>query len=273
MKGLKVNREGHNVLGYRIQLQNVAGFGGEVAPPFERIYGGGENEIRGFDIRSNSPYTFIPTRVLFNLTNPDGSLVPRDPTNSTLGYVQVPLPVYRLAPIGGDTAFTSNLEYRIPIVNQVTFAIFTDFGMTFDTEKSQLRQSVLGQSILNTPLYGCPVISNGACFGGKQVDFPLDLAVVPHTNFVPRMSNGAELQVILPIVNAPFRIYYAYNPLRLYRNLPPQLAVSQSEFQGFFPTNTGAGQYSYQQAMQLYGANYELREPRKTFRFTVATTF
>ena len=272
MKGLKVDREGHNVLGYRVQLQNVAGFGGQVAPPFDRIYGGGESEVRGFDIRSNSPYSFIPTRVLFNLTNPDGSLVPRDPTNSSLGNVQIPLPVYRLAPIGGDTAITSNLEYRIPIVNQVTFAVFTDFGMTFDTEKSQLRQSILGQSILNTPLYGCPVITNGACFGGQKVTFPLDLGTVPHTNFVPRMSNGAELQVILPIVNAPFRIYYAYNPLRLYRNLPPQFAVSQSEFQGFFP-NTGAGQYSYQQAIQLYGANYELREPRKTFRFTVATTF
>jgi outer membrane protein insertion porin family len=272
MKGLKVDREGHNVLGYRIQLQNVAGFGGQVAPPFDRIYGGGESEVRGFDIRSNSPYSFIPTRVLFNLTNPDGTLVPRDPTNSTLGNVQIPLPIYRLAPIGGDTAITSNLEYRIPIVNQVTFAVFTDFGMTFDTEKSQLRQSILGQSILNTPLYGCPTITNGACFGGQKVTFPLDLGTVPHTNFVPRMSSGAELQVILPIVNAPFRIYYAYNPLRLYRNLPPQLAVSSSEFQGFFPT-TGAGQYSYQQAIQLYGANYELREPRKTFRFTVATTF
>ncbi len=51
MKGLKVNREGHNVLGYRVQVSNVAGFGGEVAPPFSRIYGGGENDVRGFDIR------------------------------------------------------------------------------------------------------------------------------------------------------------------------------------------------------------------------------
>lgn len=273
MKGLRIDREGHNVLGYRIQLSNVAGFGGEVAPPFNRIYGGGENEVRGFDIRSSSPYTFIPTRVLFNLTNPDGTLVPRDPTNSTLGNVQIPLPIYRLAPIGGDTSLTSNLEYRVPIVNQVTFAVFTDFGLTFDTQKSQLRQSVLGQSILNTPLYGCSEVINGACFGGQKVTFPLDLATVPHTNIVPRMSNGAELQVILPIVNAPFRIYYAYNPLRLYRNLPQQLAVTPQQFQSMFPTNLGAGQFTYQQALQLYGADYVLREPRKTFRFTVATTF
>jgi len=277
MKGLKVNREGHNVLGYRVQITNVAGFGGEVAPPFSRIYGGGENDIRGFDIRSSSPYTFIPTRVMFNLTSADGSLVPRDPTNATLGYIQIPLPVYRLSSIGGDTALTSNLEYRIPIVNQVTFAFFTDFGLTVNTEPSQLRESVLGQSLINTPSYGCPVYASGSgyCSGGQQVSFPLHLQTVPGTNIVPRMSNGAELQVILPIVNAPFRLYYAYNPLRLYKDLPQQLTVSPQEFQSFFPfaTNPGAAQTSYQQAVQYYGADYILREPRKTFRLTVSTTF
>ena len=40
---------------------------------------------------------------------------------------------------------------------------------------------------------------------------------VSGTNFVPRMSLGAELSVLMPIINAPFRLYYAYNPLRLYR--------------------------------------------------------
>jgi len=35
--------------------------------------GGGENDVRGFDIRASSPYTFIPNNILFNLTNPDGS--------------------------------------------------------------------------------------------------------------------------------------------------------------------------------------------------------
>jgi outer membrane protein insertion porin family len=275
MKLLKYNREGHNVLGYRLQLANIAGFGGEVAPPFSRIYSGGDNDLRGFDIRSAAPYTFIPTRVMFNLTNPDGTTVPRDPSNPTLGNVQIPLPIYRLAAIGGDTSLTANLEYRIPIVSQVTFAFFTDFGLTMNTEKSQLRQSVLGQSLINAPSYGCPQVINGACVGGQQVSFPLRLATVPGTNFVPRMSNGASLQVILPIVNAPIQIYYAYNPLRLFKNLPQQLAVSPEEFKSFFPfaTSPEAAEFTYQQALQFYGANYILREPRKTFRFTVATTF
>jgi outer membrane protein insertion porin family len=206
MKGLRINREGHNVLGMRAQISHVTGFGGEVAPPTNRIYGGGENDVRGFDIRASSPYTFIPNKLLFNLTNPDGTTVPRDPTQPLLGNVQIPLPIYRLVTIGGDTQFTSNLEYRIPIVNQVTFALFTDFGLTGNLQSGQLRQSVAGQSAITSPSYGCPVFQNGACFGGQTVNFPFFLKTVPGTNFVPRMSNGAELQVILPIINAPFRI-------------------------------------------------------------------
>ncbi|MDE1154372.1 MAG: outer membrane protein assembly factor BamA [Acidobacteriaceae bacterium] len=272
MKGLKVNKEGHNVLAMRAQFSHVAGFGGQVAPPFARIYGGGENDVRGFDIRASSPYTFIPVRTLFNLTNPDGTLVPRDQNDPRLGNVQIPLPIYRLSSIGGDTQITGNLEYRIPIMNQVTFDFFTDFGLTFDSMSSQLRQSVLGLSTLNAASYGCPEVINGTCFGGQQVKFPLYMSTVPYTNVVPRMSNGAELQVVLPIVNAPVRIYYAYNPLRLYRDLDPHLAVSQAEFKSFFP-QTAAGDYSYQQAMQMYGSNYQMREPRKTFRMTVSTTF
>jgi outer membrane protein insertion porin family len=276
MKGLKVNNEGHNVLGYRIQLAHTQGFGGEVAPPTHRLYEGGESDIRGFDPRSISPYTFVPNKVQFILTNPDGTSVPRDPSNPPLGPIQIPLPIYRMVSIGGDTALTATLEYRIPIVNQVTFAFFTDFGMDFDSLQGQLRQSSAGLSLLNGAQYGCPTIINGACFGGSAVKFPDTLAIVPGTNYVPRMSNGAELQVILPIVNAPFRIYYAYNPLRLYKDIPQKLAVPNTgpgnTFQSYFP-DSGAGQFSYQQALQFYGADYILREPRKTFRLTVSTTF
>jgi outer membrane protein insertion porin family len=275
MKGLKISNEGRNVLGFRIQLAHVNGFGGEVAPPTNRIYGGGENDIRGFDIRASSPYTFVPVKVQFNLTDPDGTLVPRDPTNPSLGNIQIPLPIYRLVSVGGDTQLTTNVEYRIPTpIPQVTFAFFTDFGLTGDLEKGQLRQSVSGASVLSSPLYGCPTFINGACVGGQAVPAysPLYLKTVPGTNFVPRMSNGAEMQVILPVINAPFRLYYAYNPLRLYKDVPQQLAVDDATFRTMFPTS-GAGLYSYQQALQLYGPSYQLREPRKTFRLTVSTTF
>ena len=281
MKGLRFNNEGRNVLGMRLQLAHINGFGGEVAPPTNRLYGGGENDIRGFDVRSSSPYTFVPVKVPFNVTNPDGTLVPRDPTNPSLGNVQNPLPIYRLVSIGGDTQFTANIQYQIPIVSTVSFNFFTDFGLVGDLEKSQLRQSVAGAQVLSSPLYGCTTFVNGACLGGQSVPgfSPLQLSEVPHTNFVPRMSSGAELQVILPIVNAPFRIFYAYNPLRLYEDIPQKLAlpntcaVGQTAcFRSLFPAGD-AGDYDYQQALQFYGANYQLREPRKTLRLTVSTTF
>jgi outer membrane protein insertion porin family len=290
MKGLKVNREGHQVLGYRLQFANIAGYGGQVAPPFARLYSGGENDLRGFDVRSAGPYTFIPTKVMFNLTNPDGSTVPQNPGNPpSQGNVQIPLPIYRLSSVGGDTSFTSNLEYRFPIINQVTFAFFTDFGLTFNSEPSQLRQSVEGLSSLDSSSYGCASYdaSTGNCFGQSSVKFPLYLQQVPGTNFVPRMSNGAYIQVVLPIINAPFVLYYAYNPLRLYKDIPQELAVPLNCsatvtqcYKNFFPyaTNPGAADYTYKQVQQYYDLNpqdnnYTLREPRKTFRLTISTSF
>lgn len=276
MKGIRINREGHNVLGYRVQFAHVEGFGGEVAPPTNRIYSGGDSDVRGFDIRSAGPYAFIPVRTMFNLTNPDGSTVPRDPTNPALGNVQIPLPIYRMVQIGGDTSITSNIEYRIPIMDRVTFSFFTDFNLTFDALPGQLRQSVAGNAAVSGADYGCPSYINGACYGIQSVHFPYQLKVVPGTNFVPRMSNGAQLEVTLPIVNAPFRLYYAFNSLRLNKTVPQELAVPNTgagnTFQSYFP-NSGAGLYSYQQAVQFYGANYVLHEPRKTFRLTVSTSF
>jgi outer membrane protein insertion porin family len=274
IKGLKLNPDGHNVLALRLQFAHVSGFGGQVAPPTNRIYGGGENDVRGFDIRASSPYTFIPLKVQYNLTNPDGTLVPQHPTNPSLGNEQISIPVYRLAAVGGDSQFTANAQYEIPIISQVSFNFFTDFGLTGDLRPSQLQQSVAGTSVLASAPYGCTNFNNGSCTGTQSVAAfaARQLNPVPFTNFVPRMSVGAELQVILPIVNAPFRLYYAYNPLRLYRDVPQQLAVDNATFRTMFPTD-GAGLYSYQQALQLYGASYQLREPRKTFRLTVGTTF
>ena len=57
-------------------------------------------------------YTFVPVKVNFNLTNPDGSTVPRDPTNSSLGNIQIPLPIYRPVAVGGDSQVTANT--RVP---------------------------------------------------------------------------------------------------------------------------------------------------------------
>ena len=39
-----------------------------------------------------------------------------------------------------------------------------------------------------------------------------------------------------------------------------------------FPSG-GAGDYTYQEAIESYGSQYIFHDPRKTFRFTISTTF
>jgi outer membrane protein insertion porin family len=285
MHYLTPSATGHNVLGLRAQLSYVQGFGGDVAPPQNRFYTGGESDLRGFDIRGATPYGYVPNRVTVQLTNPDGTCVPRDPTNPQLNQcIQVPIPVYGIASIGGDTSLTTNAEYRIPIAGPVTFSFFDDFGLDVATNRGQLKQSPEGFASLTAPLYGCPVYNNGACQGGipgSQVGFQKDIRPVEGTNFVPRMSLGGELGVIMPVVNAPFRLYYAYNPLRLYERpycndvvLGGRVQSCSAELitRDMFPPG-GAGDYTYSQAIQAYGAQNLFREPRKTFRLTVSTTF
>jgi outer membrane protein insertion porin family len=105
-----------------------------------------------------------------------------------------------------------------------------------------------------------------------QLGFPQvggDLRPISGTNGIMRMSTGLELQVILPVVNAPFRIYYAVNPMRMNTiAMPPETTITRS----MFPPG-GAGDFTYQQAIATYGTGYHLHEPFSTFRFTVATTF
>jgi outer membrane protein insertion porin family len=285
MHYLTPSANGRNVLALRAQLTYVQGFGGDVAPPQNRAYTGGEGDLRGFDTRGATPYGYVPSRVTVQLTNPDGSCVPRDPTNPQLNQcIQIPIPVYGIASIGGDTSVTANAEYRIAIAGPVTFSLFDDFGMDVVTNRGQLKQSPEGFASLTAPLYGCPVYNNGSCQGGipgSEVGFQKDIRPVAGTNLVPRMSLGAELGVIMPVVNAPFRLYFAYNPLRLFERpycndvtLGGKVQSCSAELitRDMFPPG-GAGDFTYGQAIQAYGAQNLFREPRKTVRLTVSTTF
>jgi outer membrane protein insertion porin family len=285
MHYLTPSASGRNVLGLRAQLGYVQGFGGDVAPPNNRMYSGGEGELRGFDVRGATPYGYVPNRVNVQLTNPDGSCVPRDPTNPEDNQcIQVALPIYGIASIGGDTQLTTNAEYRIPIAGPVMFSFFDDFGIDTALNKGQLKQSPEGFASLTAPLYGCPVFNNGACQGGipgSSVGFQPNIRPISGTNFVPRMSLGAELGVIMPVINAPFRLYYAYNPLRLYETpycnsviIGGNRGSCSAELitRDMFPPG-GAGDYTFTEAQQAYGQRYLFREPRKTFRLTVSTTF
>ena len=183
--------------------------------------------------------------------------------------MQIPVPAETIIYAGGDTSVNTNVEYRIPIVSHVTLAAFNDFGMNFIALPSQLKLTPENLANLNGTLFGCATLDAAFnCQGQKTVNFSPTLNAIPGTNYTPRMSTGMELQVLLPIVNAPFRIYYAYNPLILNTNIPTKSPITRD----MFPSGA-AGDFTYAEAIGTYGTNYTLREPRKTFRFTVATTF
>lgn len=265
----KDSASGKQTLGFRLQGSFITGYGGLAAPPFQRFFMGGDTDLRGFDTRTITPYTFITTTNTIALTNSQGIPVPVDPSNSQRGNVLIPVAVQQLIYTGGDASLVANIEYRIPIAGPVAIAIFNDLGFDPAVRSSQLRLSQSQIQTLNSTKFFCPTYTEG--LGCTPVGIPTvgsQLQVVPGTNWQPRDSAGLELQVMMPIINAPFRLYYAYNPLRVDRTFNTPTAITRA----MFPAG-GAGDYTFLQAINTFAPKYQLREPRKTFRFTVSTTF
>jgi outer membrane protein insertion porin family len=264
-------QKGRNAVGFNFQGSFLTGYGGQVAPPFERFYMGGEtNDIRGFDIRSVSPVAFLPDKATVVLRNPDGSLVPKDPSNPLRGPYTVPVPLERIVFPGGDLDLVTNLEYRVYIIaDRVAVASFLDAGTNPILRNSQLRINSGQLADINNTVFGCPALDIALnCVGGRSRSFSDQLSIVGNSNWVPRMSTGLELQVFLPVINAPFRIYWAYNPLRLDTTTRGPVPITRD----MFPPGA-AGDFTFRQTFESLAPQFMLREPRKTFRFTVATTF
>lgn len=268
-KRFKPVQKRRNTIGMNFTGSFLSGYAGLVPPPFQRFYDGGENDLRGFDIRSVSPVAFLPTTTNTPLRNPDGSFVPKNPANPLQGNYTIPIPVNQIVFPGGDLSLVSNFEYRYTIAGPVTLAPFMDVGVEPVLRDSQLKITQTQLNLLNSTVFGCPELGVGFnCVGGTTQTFSQFLKPLSSTNWTPRMSTGLELQVFLPVINAPFRIYYAYNPIRLDETVNSPIPITRS----MFPPGA-AGDYTFQVAKNAFAPQYLLREPRKTFRFTVATTF
>ncbi|HTT62870.1 MAG TPA: outer membrane protein assembly factor BamA [Bryobacteraceae bacterium] len=242
-----------HILAFHILGSLITGYGGKEIPPFSRTYIGGEQDIRGFQIWGISPIAFIPSDATINVLNNDGSqrveLVRNSsgvlvPTNVTMN-----LPIYQLAFPGGDTHGVANFEYRIPIFGPVILAPFVDFGINKILRPGQLTMDPSRIDYLNNqyPTAG---------FEGKAFVYPGTQA--------PRMSTGLELQVLLPVVQAPFRVYWAYNPLLVREYLQPPIVADRS----IFPN-----QATFLNAVASFGNAYPFYEQRSMFRFTIGRTF
>jgi len=267
-----------NVLGLHASGAFITGYGGGEPPPYSRFYMGGESDIRGFDIRSITPVTFIPVATNQQFTYLCGTCLNGfgQPTQRT---INVPVLGYTISFPGGDLQGYGNVEYRVPIVGPVQAVLFFDGGTTGIIRKNALRLDPTGFSNLTTQF---PAAAQDA--GLTQ-----QLSISHGTNFRPRGSAGIEFVVQLPIIQAPFRIYYAYNVNRLHSQIvAPQDFINPSEISeklgpdglpiGFLPRTLPPDVWANQvkpTIQQLLNNPGRLNyfEPLRTFRFTVSRTF
>jgi outer membrane protein insertion porin family len=242
-----------NVMGFHVNARFITGYGGKVAPPYSRYYMGGEDDVRGFDIRTISPIAYIPTQESINVLNADGTERVQKTLNSNGSISESPvtkeIPTYQLILPGGDTATVFNYEYRIPIFGPVTLAPFIDVGVDRLTLPSQLGLNAEQVTLLNGLF--------------PQADFGRRAYIAPGTQR-PRISSGLELQVLMPVVNAPFRLYWAYNLSVVQTNLQPPIVADRS----FFDNNA-----TYQSALAYFGQAIPYDERRSLFRFSIGRTF
>jgi outer membrane protein insertion porin family len=250
-KGLK---PGH-VIGMHLLARYVTGYGGKVAPPFNRFFMGGENDVRGFQLFTVSPIAFVPISATVAQLNNDGTprqqrcTVPSPACVNGFQNVTQQIPAYQMVFPGGDTNVVGNFEYRIPIFGPVTLAAFFDAGLNRLSNASQLKLNPSRIAELNN-------------------EFPeaafIDRAVVARNTQIIRTSTGLELQVLMPVFNQPFRIYWAYNPTRVRDFVQPPIVADRS----YFPNYP-----SFVNSIATFGQPLPLFERKSMFRFTIGRTF
>ena len=140
---LNVRSDHPTAIGMRFLVSSVIGYGGRVVPPFSRFYMGGEEDIRGFDIRTLSPIAFYPSIVSVCNRNVNGQpITGTTQTGQSTGQCgsSTSFPIYSPIFPGGDTEAIYNFEYRFPIVGSTaSMAFFSDSGGNFILYPNQLR--------------------------------------------------------------------------------------------------------------------------------------
>ncbi|MBL8171525.1 MAG: outer membrane protein assembly factor BamA [Acidobacteria bacterium] len=240
-------------------------------PLYERYYLGGEYDIRGYNFRSISPV--VPSDSYLSTKNVVAKVV--DPADSTklidapVGTVhpsvlrnytfEAPEPGGPCAgltkpdaskgcntvqgrrffvPIGGDTQFIYNLEYRVPVISILSIAAFADVGSAFNARKYQdqitktnfINQTITvggvtlnpagrvatGEEIASAPkdLNGVPIGYRTIFLQGDSRSFDFVRTSQQNVKFLSdvRSSMGLEFRVQMPVINVPFRLIFAYNP-------------------------------------------------------------
>jgi outer membrane protein insertion porin family len=128
---------------------------------------------------------------------------------------------------------------------------------------------------------GCTQIPLSLTCEFPSAKISTSLPLVDGTNFRFRGSTGIEFVVRLPIVQAPFRIYYAYNVHRLHQTITAQQPfIEPSEItylkSALDPIDPNIFKFQVAPQINLIQNNpgqLNYFEPKTTFRFTVSRTF
>jgi outer membrane protein insertion porin family len=241
-----------HVIGQRLMGRFLTGYGGKVAPPTSRIFMGGEQDVRGFQVYSVGPFVYIPSEATVPVLNDDGSarqqrvIVNGKPTYQA---VTQSIPIYQLTFPGGDTQGVYNFEYRIPIFGPLVVALFFDAGVNRISLPYQLQLNPSRIESLNAQF--------------PQAGFQNQAFLIPKTQQI-RTSTGVEFQVMMPVVNAPFRLYWAYNPTIVQDVFIPPVVADPSMF---------PNQSTLLAAAAIFARPSPYTEKRSTWRFTISRTF
>lgn len=238
--------------GFRVLSRMLAGYGGGAPPPFARIFMGGEQDVRGFYDWSIGPLAYIPSTTTVTVLNQDGSArLQKSIVNGVeqMTNVSMPVPFYQIIFPGGDTQGVANMEYRFKIFGPLTLAAFMDAGVNRVTFRNKMKLNPDRITDLNGE-FPSAAFENGA-------------VLVPGSQ-KPRVSTGLELQIMMPVVNAPFRVYYARNLSYLETTLKAPVAVDAAMF---------PNQATYVNARQTIGTATPFEERHDMFRFTISRTF
>lgn len=238
-------------------------------PIFERFFLGGEYDIRGYNFRSISPVvpsdSYLSTRnvvakvldpadstklidapvgtvdksVLRNYTfqSPTGACAGLDSPDSGKGCNTIKARTF-FTPIGGDTQFIYNLEYRIPVVSVLSIAAFADVGTSFNARKytdqvtstNFINQNITVSGVTLNPAgrvatpeeiasapkdpLGNPIGFRTVFLQGDSQSYDIVRTSQQNVKFLSdlRSSMGLEFRVQMPVINVPFRLIFAYNP-------------------------------------------------------------
>ena len=77
-------------------------------------------------------------------------------------------------------------------------------------------------------------------------------------------GSGQTLTLLMPVVNAPFRLYWAYNPTLFRGYLQPPIVADRS----LFPN-----QATFNNAVGSFGNPVPFFEKHSQFRFSIGRTF